>query len=398
MSAVPQDFFGLHIRWAATRTPWPTVRFSGWRVISAETVWFGLQPRRDLWRFELLDKSVQLAERNGVDVMVTLGMPPRWASARPDELAPNGPGTAAPPRDLADWERYVAALASRYKTRVRFYEIWNEPKFADVDGRLSRTANFTGTSAQMAELSAIAHRVIKQNDPNAILLSPAFDGEGGGVARLEAFLRAGGGRFVDGISFHFYVWPEDLPALVAQLRKVLGTYGFKHLPIYNTESGYLIESQEMRVAPQGSGVFGRVLKLTEAPGYVARSLILAAASGIQRTYWYSWDVPAMSMTHSRGAHITAAGEAYRTVQEWLHGTTISDCSRQQGTAYSCRLTRDGKHAWVAWSVGSPKNWAFPQAWRIVQTESIGGERLRVEEGTVRLSTEPLLMKPTFEAW
>ena len=37
-------------------------------------------------------------------------------------------GTYAPPDDLADWGDYVHAVVSRYRGRVRYYQLWNEPK------------------------------------------------------------------------------------------------------------------------------------------------------------------------------------------------------------------------------------------------------------------------------
>ncbi|HEY4723287.1 MAG TPA: cellulase family glycosylhydrolase, partial [Anaerolineae bacterium] len=65
------------------------------------------------------DNIVQLAEQHGIDLVVRLEAPPKWARSTP--------GDFSPPSNLGDFGDYVAAVAARYRGRIQFYQIWNEP-------------------------------------------------------------------------------------------------------------------------------------------------------------------------------------------------------------------------------------------------------------------------------
>lgn len=55
-------------------------------------------------------------------VLFTLGQTPAWASSSPSEPSVYGPGRGSPPKNVADWSAFVAAMARRYKGRIDAYE------------------------------------------------------------------------------------------------------------------------------------------------------------------------------------------------------------------------------------------------------------------------------------
>ena len=108
-------------------TPWPSVPIPEWRLWDAKVTWPDLEPGKGQRHFDDLDKSLALAEAHHANVLMTLGLTPRWASARPQEASGYSPGYAAEPKDIEDWRSLVRTVATRYKGRIHAYEIWNEP-------------------------------------------------------------------------------------------------------------------------------------------------------------------------------------------------------------------------------------------------------------------------------
>jgi hypothetical protein len=124
---ISSSFWGLHIHRAGFSTPWPDVSFGSWRLWDAYEVWPCLEPNKGEWRFNNLDKFIAMAEKNRVGVLLPLGLSPAWVSARLKEKRAYSPGISAESRNLEDWTNYVRMVATRYKGRVQYYELWNEP-------------------------------------------------------------------------------------------------------------------------------------------------------------------------------------------------------------------------------------------------------------------------------
>src|ERR671935_1766283 len=82
---VPASYFGLHIHRATptarfpSASAWPWVGFATWRLWDALVAWPDLEPEAGRWSFETLDRDVALAESRGVEVLLPLGLSPRWA-------------------------------------------------------------------------------------------------------------------------------------------------------------------------------------------------------------------------------------------------------------------------------------------------------------------------------
>ena len=106
------------------------------------------------------DNIVALAEQYGVQIIARLEAPPAWARG--------GPGDFAPPANLDDFGDYVAAVAGRYRGRLRFYQIWNEPNnYPEWGEQPVDPEAFT-------RLLCVAYRRIKQADADAAVLAPAL--------------------------------------------------------------------------------------------------------------------------------------------------------------------------------------------------------------------------------
>lgn len=394
---IQESYFNMHVRWGATTLHWPNVRFHSWRVITSETTWYGLEPERGVWKFGALDRAVARAQDKNVEVLYTLGYPARWA-ADTGLLRKWDPGYALPPRDMGDWEEYVRRVASRYQGRIKFYELMNEPHFTEVDGGWRSTRDFP--VATMVEMARIASRVIKQIDPEAKLVSMSPSGGLNGVRRVDAFLKAGGGKHIDIVGFHFYSdGPEQIPELVSALRKVMASNGQSHLDIWNTESGFYIDGPDK---PHGTGLRPDEETLYSpkmGAAVVSRALTLGAAAGLRRFYWYSWDIPTLALAYGRGKDINAAGRAFIKTQHWLRGATIKECSTQNDKLWTCTLNRGTRQARLVWNTTGTLDWTVPAQWQARQYETLLGSARAVDSlRRLQVDESPVLIVSDDQAW
>ena len=342
-------YFGTHLHRlvpvaepSPRTTPWPAGQIGALRLWDTTTRWADLEPVPGAFRFERLDAYVSAAQARQASLLMVLGSAPRWASARPNEPGPYGPGSAAEPVRLDDWDRYVSAIARRYKGRIKEYELWNEPYFSDLPAdRGHPGAFFTGSVATMVELARRTRAALDREDPQAVLLTPGFVG---GVQRFEMFLSAGGARYVGGVAHHYYAdGDREFIKLHRDIRAVMARHGISHLPLYNTESGFAARDDDPPVA-DGAALPDRAL----AAALLSRSMLLGAFLGIDRFYQYAWDNGRSGMLMAHTLVPTPSRQAFAAVRRWLLGTTLQGCRMASADTVQCAGTRDGVRLLVAW--------------------------------------------------
>ena len=141
-------------KWIRQQFPWADIEISG--KGNFQDCRNG--PCIDAWA--KYDNIVELAQQHGINVIARLDAPPKWAQTTP--------GDFAPPANFDDYGDYVAAVADRYKGRVQYYQLWNEPNNYPEWGELPvNPEDFT-------QLLCTAYRRIKEVDPNAKVLAPAL--------------------------------------------------------------------------------------------------------------------------------------------------------------------------------------------------------------------------------
>lgn len=329
---VPASYFGVHnIRFHNVKLR-PSLDFGVWRLWDTGTNWGDLQPGVDKWTFERLDFALSLASQSGYnDLILTLGRTPAWASQRPTEKSFYGPGAAAPPRDLADFSRYVRTVAQRYRGRIQWYEIWNEPASGGM---------YTGTIEQMVQLTRAARQEVLAADPAARIICPS-PAKRVSLEWYGQFLAAGGGNHCDVMGYHFYTdsrQPEERLRLIREVQALLAKHGQGAKPLWDTESGLNI-GRTRELPPE----------VARDDAHLARWLILTWASGVERFYWYAWDHDTQGFVHPDGNVRSNAIQAYRQVQSWMKGSTFRQCTRE-GVLWECTLDRaDGRSGRIVWT-------------------------------------------------
>jgi hypothetical protein len=128
--------------------------------------WSDIETRQGTFLWGDLDDAVNSARAAGLRVVLVLYATPRWASpATGAELDDPSIYARQPPRRLEDWEAFVSAAVSRYKDRVRDWQIWSARGLPV----------FRGTTSQYIALLRSARVIIKDADASArVILSTPY--------------------------------------------------------------------------------------------------------------------------------------------------------------------------------------------------------------------------------
>ena len=109
------------------------------------------------------DHIVDLAEQYNLEVVPRLSNPPAWTRALTNTI-----GAYAPPDELTDWGDYVYAVVSRYRGRMRYYQLWNEPNIYPEWGERPVSPE------EYTRLLCEGYHRAKEADPEAIIVSGAL--------------------------------------------------------------------------------------------------------------------------------------------------------------------------------------------------------------------------------
>ena len=384
-SIVAPEYFGMHIHTSDADWPDAALGVRGVRIWDSGAPlgapggaqWADVNFAPGQYDWSVLDAHVARASARGADILYTLGRTPLWASARPNEATPYGPGQAAEPANVQHWRDWVGAVATRYRGVIRHWEIWNEPNDPNF---------YTGTVQTLVTLAQEAHALLKSIDPSNVVLSPSpYD-----VGYLERYLELGGGAFADVIGYHFYLGELDpeyaYTSYIPNVWLALQRQGAANKPLWNTEAGWALLSP---------------FSAERQVGLVARSNLLARAAGAQRFFWYSWDPHAPSGVEVAQppsyADRSVAGAAYGEIARWMRRARMLAIDAGTNGAWSVELLRTGgDRAWIVWhpgaSAAAPASFNVPPAWGANWLRRLDGSLSPWNGGALALDGRPQLLE------
>jgi polysaccharide biosynthesis protein PslG len=222
--------------------------------------------------WEVYDNIVDLAEANKLQVIARLDTSPPWAR-------PGNDWMNTPPDNPDDFGDFCELVASRYRGRVRYYQIWNEPNLDIEWGQ--RPVD----PVAYARLLQVGYERIKKVDPDAVVLaaslSPTVEESERALNELIFLQRmydAGAARFFDLMSVQAYGLrngPDDRrldlgdvnfsrPLLV---RELMVRNGDGAKSVWASEFGWNSQPDSVKAEP----TFGRVSEELQAR-YTVRAL------------------------------------------------------------------------------------------------------------------------------
>lgn len=218
------------------------------------------------WSFH--DATVNELTARGIQIVGLLNGPtPAWAA----------PGTAGGdffPPDPQSFASFAGSVVGRYKDRIKYWEVWNEP-----DNAVYWKPN--PDPAAYANLLKATAAAIRAADPNARILVAGMVTPEPAVSFLTTIAAQGAWDSFDILSIHPYTDPKGPEegqinsAGVGQIRALAERLGNK--PIWATEFGW----------STGAGGRGGVAFDEESQAnYLVRGATLLRAAGVERVLWY----------------------------------------------------------------------------------------------------------------
>jgi hypothetical protein len=142
-------------KWIRQEFPWEEIEIQG------KGDFYDHKWDKSAW--EKYDNIVDLAEKYDLGIIARLDNPPAWSRARGDDA-----GTRAPPDDLNDFGDFVYTVVNRYKGRIKYYQIWNEPNIYPEWGEQPVDPE------AYTELLKIGYTRAKEADPDCVIISGAL--------------------------------------------------------------------------------------------------------------------------------------------------------------------------------------------------------------------------------
>ncbi|MBR4835167.1 MAG: beta-galactosidase [Thermoguttaceae bacterium] len=147
----------------------------------ADFSWSGVERRKGEWTFDHLDRVVEETSRAGIQILPILDYDVAWATPAFQHLDA--------------WLEYVRRTVERYRDRIRYWEVWNEP---NLEGFWKAKPS----GADYATLLRETYKTIKAIDPELVVLYGGLAGVP--IDYFEASLDAGAGEFFDVVNIHPY--------------------------------------------------------------------------------------------------------------------------------------------------------------------------------------------------
>lgn len=214
------DWNNHHFPLSEVRHAAELLREAGIEWVRMDFLWSDLEPRPGQFDFTRYDAIVDAVIASGRKILGVLHYNPSWRE-----------GPFNQPPITADFGAYAKAVVARYKDRIGFWEVWNEP---DHPNYWTPQDELTAYSLLLRE----AYAIIKRTDATARVLL-------GGIAmepeKKLAWVYAKAGRdSFDIANIHPFRLPSDIAGVKASceaVRKQMRLAGDGDKPLWVTEIG-----------------------------------------------------------------------------------------------------------------------------------------------------------------
>lgn len=137
----------------------------GVKVVRDSIEWGGIPAERGVWNFEKMDFLVNAYETVGIEHQAMFAFTAKWAATPERQASKNWLDWNRGMPELNAWREYVRTMADRYRGRIRFWEVWNEP---DLGG-------FNQMSLEeYVQLQKATYEELAKAVPEAIVMTGGF--------------------------------------------------------------------------------------------------------------------------------------------------------------------------------------------------------------------------------
>ncbi len=255
--------------------PAEVIAQSGLGWAREEFQWGRIEPRPGQFDWTFTDRAVDELTRRGVNILGLLNPAVGWGTPDPsDDTIPPDQGSFYPP-DPQLFARFATAVVNRYKDRVRYWQVWNEPD-NPVYWRPAPDP------AAYANLLKVVYPAIKAADPGATVLAAGIVSPEPAGSFLQAIADNGAWGSFDVIALHPYTDPLGPEAGsidtvgIGAIQTLAARLGPK--PIWVTEFGWA-DTPTDRTG-------NRATDLETQANYLVRAMALLRQAGVERVIMF----------------------------------------------------------------------------------------------------------------
>jgi polysaccharide biosynthesis protein PslG len=246
-TAADPSSFGVNIhapQGAELTSQLDRVKAAGFGWVRIDFIWAAIEPRKGKYDWRAYDTLAAAAKARGLQVFATIAYTPAWAT--------DGSEITGVPRNPDDWRRICFRAAKRYRGKINYWGLWNEPnlkqfwagsrdQYIDVILRVGADAVHTGNPAARVGGPELAHltsngavwydwlreSLLEAGDRLDFITHHLYDTDGNRdvTTKLNDSTLFGGQPSL---------W-QYVPPSVAE---VLESTGWTHKPVWLTETGW----------------------------------------------------------------------------------------------------------------------------------------------------------------
>jgi len=409
------EFFGMHVNNHKDFGFWPEVRFSSIRLHDSGVGWRDVEQSPGKYDWGLFDRQLKRAKEHQVEVFYDFVRTPEFYTSHsqcaqeyrgggcdaercakyggrnlngcfpPNDLNRDGSGSDEHFKAFVNAiVNHVASLNRTEYAAVTIWEIWNE---------FDREGFWQGTHAQLLRMSKDTRAIIKAKFPEAVVTTPN--------STLPRFLRdylsqPGAPEAADALSLHSYVGQCDPEEPLE-----------KRFENYNRLRNDLMPGKPIYITEGSWGKAENCSDPDAQAAFTARYLLLMMSGigehrGIDRLWWYAYDLPTGRLSEEDTGRILPAGIAYREVYNWVTDGQLvpKSCKHDGGGRWSCALKKkDGSQGLIVWdtdpahqcSGGKCATVNFAAPGKFKRYRDLSGKSGRLE-GPAQIGAMPILLE------
>ena len=358
----------------------PLLARAGMKYLRDEMSWGSVEREKGVFEFSpRYDEYVDKARAAGIEPLIIL-----------DYSNPHYDDGNFPTSDeaIAGFARYCAQVATRYRGRVRYFEVWNE--WTGGCGMSGKTGN---TPENYVRMLGPAYAAVKEANPEAYVVGVGGEHSAWGYGMIERMFEAGALKSMDAVSVHPYRYPgtpeaTDLTGELTRVVELIRKHGGSQ-PIWITEIGW----------PTQIGGSGSTEQ--HQARMIVRTYVQALSTGaVDRVFWYDFKDDGLDRMYNEANFGIIRNErfhcapkpayaAYAVMSKQLTGRKYASAVDLGAGVLACRFeSPDGSAIVVAWAPDGKRAVTLP--WKGAAVVDMMGNPLQPD--ALELSEDPVYIR------